>query len=524
MEALPAGEQNHGYGPRQQIGLALGLLLFVVILVAPTPDGMPPVAQRTAAVAALMAVWWITEAAPIPVTALLPLALYPALDIMPSREVGPHFGNHIIFLFVGGFIIAIAMEKWNLHRRVALGTIHLFGTQPDRLVLGFMCATAFLSMWISNTATTMMMLPIAAAVVNQMAELAHMEGVSPEETPKKVRSTFGVILLLAIAYSASVGGIGTLIGSPTTVAFIGFAQDRFPDEPPIAFADWSMLCIPIVVIFLPIMWLYLCRFGAEVPLSHIRFNTGQDVISEERRKLGPMRQPEKIVLVVASMTGFLWIFRRPLELGSLVIPGWSSAFSTPGSLHDATVAIAMAVLLCLLPTWVASGDGGKPRLQFIVDWPTIQKGVPWGIVVLLGGGFALAAGIQDSGLAAWLGSRLTIAGELPVWVLVPLTCLLSVLLTETTSNIATVLMISPVLAATATEIGVHPYLLLIPAAIIASFAFMLPVATPPNAIVFSSGWITIPRMFRAGVMLDLIALAIIPLAVYFIGQWIFPFR
>ena len=523
MEALPAGEQDHGYGLRQQIGLAVGLLLFVVLLLVPTPDGMPPVAQRTAAVAALMAVWWITEAAPIPVTALLPLALYPALDIMPSRQVGPHYGNHIIFLFVGGFIIAVAMEKWNLHRRVALGTISLFGTRPYRLVLGFMCATAFLSMWISNTATTMMMLPISAAVVNQMAELAHMDGVSPEETPGRVRSTFGLILLLAIAYSASVGGIGTLIGSPTTVAFIGFAQERFPDEPPIAFADWSMLCIPIVVIFLPIMWLYLCRFGAEVPLSRIRFSAGQDVIAEERRRLGPMRGPEKTVLLVASLTGLLWIFRRPLELGTVVIPGWSSAFSTPGSLHDATVAIAMAVLLCLLPARADGDDGAKPRLQFIVDWPTIQKGVPWGIVILLGGGFALAAGIQDSGLATWLGSRLTIAGELPVWALVLLTCLLSVLLTETTSNIATVLMISPVLAATAVEIGVHPYLLLIPAAVIASFAFMLPVATPPNAIVFSSGWITIPRMFRAGVMLDLIALAIIPLAVYFVGQWVFPF-
>ena len=488
-----------------------------------TPEGMPPTAQRTAAVAALMAIWWITEAAPIPMTALLPLVLYPALDIMSSRQVGVHYGHHIIFLFVGGFIIAIAMKKWNLHRRIALGIIKLFGTNPHRLVLGFMCSTAFLSMWISNTATVMMMLPIAVAVANQMATLAQMEGVSPEETPDRVRSTLGLILLLAVAYSASVGGIGTLVGSPTTVAFIGFAQEQLPDEPPITFADWSMLCIPIVVIFLPIMWLYLCRFGAEVPLSHIRFSGGQDVISNEQERLGPMRQPEKVVLVVVLLTALLWIFRNPLDLNVLSIPGWSNLFPVPGNLHDSTVAIAMAVLLCFLPA--RDGRSGTPlRPQFIVDWPMIQNGIPWGIVVLLGGGFALAAGIQGSGLASWLGSRLAIAGEFPVWVLVPIICLLSVLLTEMTSNIATVLMISPVLAATAAEIGIHPYLFLIPAAVIASFAFMLPVATPPNAIVFSSGWITIPQMFRAGLILDLIALLVIPVAVYCIGSWVFPFQ
>ena len=516
---MPADHEQ--YGLRQKIGFAAGLFLFLAILFLPAAPGMEPRAQRTAAVAALMAVWWITEAASIPVTALLPLALFPLLDIMPSRAVASHYANHIIFLFVGGFIIAIAMERWNLHRRVALATISFFGTQPDRLVLGFMCATAFLSMWISNTATTMMMLPIAMAVVTQLAVFAEIEGVSREDTPKRVQNTFGLILLLGVAYAASVGGIGTIIGSPTTVAFLGFAQERFPDEPPIAFLDWSMMCIPIVIVFLPIVWVYLCRFGADIPLSRIRFRGGQDVIAEERRRLGPMSSPEKTVLAVSTLTALLWIFRRPMELGAVTVPGWSGAFASPGSLHDATVAISMAILLCLLPARVDGGE--KKGLQFIVDWPSIQKGLPWGIVILLGGGFALAAGIQDSGLARWLGSQLTVLEGVPVWVLVLLTCLLSVALTETTSNIATVLMVSPVLAATAVEIGVHPYLLLIPAAVIASFAFMLPVATPPNAIVFGSGWITIPRMFKAGVMLDLIALAVIPVAVYFIGSFIFPF-
>ena len=282
-----------------------------------------------------------------------------------------------------------------------------------------------------------------------------------------------------------------------------------------------MMCIPIVIVFLPIIWIYLCRFGADIPLNRIQFRGGQNVIAEERRRLGPMSSPEKTVLAVSTLTALLWIFRRPMELGAVTVPGWSGAFASPGSLHDATVAISMAILLCLLPARIDRGE--EKGLQFIVDWPSIQKGVPWGIVVLLGGGFALAAGIQDTGLARWLGSQLTVLEGVPVWVLVLLTCLLSVTLTETTSNIATVLMVSPVLAATALEIGVHPYLLLIPAAVIASFAFMLPVATPPNAIVFGSGWITIPKMFKAGVMLDLIALAVIPVAVYFIGSFIFPF-
>ena len=214
-----------------------------------------------AAVGALMATWWITEAVHIAVTALLPVALVPLLGIMPSSQVAPHYANHIIFLFIGGFIIALAMEKWDLHRRIALHTIARVGTEPARLMLGFMIATAFLSMWISNTATTMMMLPIAMAVVTQLSEFAEIDGERSDETPARVKTTFGLMLLLGIAYSASVGGLGTIIGSPTTVAFLGFAQTRFPDQPPIGFMDWSLVCIPLVVLFVPIMWAYLCRFG-----------------------------------------------------------------------------------------------------------------------------------------------------------------------------------------------------------------------------------------------------------------------
>jgi sodium-dependent dicarboxylate transporter 2/3/5 len=254
-------------------------------------------------------------------------------------------------------------------------------------------------------------------------------------------------------------------------------------------------------------------------LSTIRLSGGQEVIDAERRRLGRMSGPETTVLVTAVATSLLWVFREPLELGGFRVPGWSGLFPWPGLLHDATVALTMGILLCLLPVNLRGGMQWKGRHErFIMDWATIQNGIPWGIVLLFGGGFALAAGIDQTGLDDWIGGRLAVLKGMPVWVLVPASCLLAALITETTSNITTVLMLSPVIAATAVEIGVHPYLLLIPAAVMASFAFMLPVATPPNAIVFSSGWITIPQMFRAGLALDLLAMVVVPAMVYFLGS------
>lgn len=502
-------------------GLLLGPALFLLILLLPRPAGMSESGQNAAAVLALMGVWWISEATNIALTAMLPLALFPLLGVMSAGEVSGYFANHIVFLYVGGFIIALGMEKWNLHRRVALETILRFGTEPPRIVLGFMTATAFLSMWISNTATTMMMLPIAIAVVNQLAEFAE---AGPGAGPEKVRTTFGLVLLLGVAYAASVGGVGTIIGSPTNVAFVGFAQERFPNEPPIAFLDWLLVGLPIVIVFLPVSWLYLCRFGADISLWRVRFRESQSVIEQEKAKLGPISPPERTVLAVSLATALLWIFRRPIELGAFSLPGWSLLFPDPSLIHDSTVAVAMALLLCVLPVNLSGGvQWGSEWRRFVMDWDTIRHGLPWGIVMLFGGGFALAGAIEKTGLAAWIGSKMGALEGAPVWVLVPLSCLLAVLLTETTSNVATVLMVSPVMAATAAEIGVPPYLLLVPMTIMASFAFMLPVATPPNAIVFSSGWITIPRMFRAGVFLDLIALLIVPAMVYLLGRWVFQF-
>ena len=519
---MPLNERT--LGTRRLIGLIVGAALMAVILALPPAPGMPPEAKRMAAVVVLMGLWWITEAVDIAVTALVPIAAYPLLGIMPSAEVTSHYANHLIYLYVGGFILALAMEKWNLHRRVALATIARVGAKPAFLVLGFMIATAFLSMWVSNTATTMMMLPVAMAVVAQMAESATIEGDQGNDSAEKVKHAFGLVLLLGVAYAASIGGVGTIVGTPTNVALLGFIQERFPENPPISFLDWSLVGMPVVLVFLPLAWLYLCRFGGPVSLAKIRFRASQSVIHEELRKLGPMSGPEKIVTAASCALAFLWVFRQPIHIGAFTVPGWSSLFPYPAHMHDATVGILIGVILFTVPVnWRGGIEWKGRRERFIMDWRTVQHGVPWGIVILFGGGFALAAGMQETGLAEWIGSLLAGLKGTPVWVIFPAACLLAVLLTEMTSNVATVLMLCPVLAEAALELGINPYLLLIPATIMASFAFMLPVATPPNAVVFSSGWITIPQMFRAGVALDLIAVVLMPTIVYFLGAAVFHF-
>lgn len=502
----------------KSLGLAAGVVGFLLVLALPTPEGLGANGQKAAAVAVLMICWWISEAVHIGVTGLVPVVLFPLLGVSSSRTISAHYANHLIFLFIGGFVIAYAMERWNLHRRIALSVIDRFGSNPQPMVLGFMVTTALLSMWISNTATTMMLLPMAMAVVNQLSASAEIRNAAPGTDQTKVaREVFGCVLLLGIAYAASIGGIGTIVGSPTTVAFLGFAAESFPDLPTIGFVHWSMVCVPIVITFLPLAWLYLCRFGTAVPLSHVRFASDQTVIKKELAALGPMSVPERRVLTVAALTGLLWIFRAPLDLGGFYLPGWSGLFPVPAHVHDSTVAMAMAVLLFVLPS------GRRQRGERILDWKGAAQAIPWGIVFLLGGGFALAAQITETGLANWIGSSLGAMQGMPSWVLVIAICLLTTVMTETTSNVATVLMLAPAVAAMAAELGVHPYLLLIPMAVTSSFAFTMPVATPPNAIIFSSGWIGMAQMFRAGIVLDVIGLLVVPVAVYTLGAGLFGF-
>ncbi len=459
-----------------------------------------PLVTRMAAVAVLMAGWWITEAIPIPATALLPVALLPLLGIMRGRDVAALYFNHIIFLFIGGFIFALAMQKWNLHRRIALRIILLLGTGPRRMILGFMVATWFLSMWISNTATTMMMVPMAMAIILQFRESFGAERVS----------RYAVALLIGIAYAASVGGIATLIGTPPNLSFARIFQLTFPAAPEISFATWFVFALPLSTVFLLIAWGVLCRmFG----IDGAGFSGERELFKQEHRQLGRIRFEEVAILVLFVLLVFLWMFRRDIDLGIWVIPGWTRIMPVPGFIDDGTIAVSLALLLFLIPA--RSGRAGR-----LMDWQTATQ-LQWGIVILFGGGFALASGFRESGLSAWLGEQLAAFGDFPPLAMVMSVCGLLTFLTELTSNTATTEMVLPVLGALACAINVHPLFLMIPATLSASCAFMLPVATPPNAIVFGTGEVKMSDMIRGGIVLNLIGVVLITLFVCVLGVAVF---
>ena len=483
--------------------------MFFGILLMPLPDGMTESAQCMFAVVALMAIWWVGEGTSLAVTALLPLVLFPLLGIMPSKQVAPNYANHLIFLFLGGFMIALAMEKWNFHKRLALWIISAMGTEPKRIVLGFMMATAFLSMWISNTASTMMMLPVAMAVVRQIALDASLNGERNFDSQKQIENGLGLVLMLGLAYSASIGGVGTPIGTPPNIVFAGFYKNLFPDNPEVSFFQWMILALPIVLVFIPITWLYLCRFVLPFPINNIEGGESR-IIQKELYELGSMNWGEKIVASVFCFTAMLWIFRRPIAIGEWILPGWSNLFENPKFLHDSTIAMTMGLLLLVVPVKGTKGLilNGKTE-WFALDWKTVQSKTPWGILILFGGGFALASGFEVSGLDKWIGSKLTGVSDWPLWITVLTICLAVTFLTELTSNTATTTMILPILGMAAIAATIHPLYFMVPATLAASFAFMLPVATPPNAIVFGSCWVSIPKMSKAGLILNLIGAGII---------------
>jgi solute carrier family 13 (sodium-dependent dicarboxylate transporter), member 2/3/5 len=508
---------------KQMVVLITGLLAFCIILFMPQPEGMTQAGQRLLAVVLLMAVWWMGEGTSISVTALLPLVLFPALGILSSKEVAPNYTNHLVFLFLGGFMIALAMEKWNFHKRIALWIISLIGVDLERIVLGFMVAAAFLSMWISNTATTMMMLPVGMAVVRQIGFEASLNGARNDESRKAIQESLGLVLMLGLAYSASIGGVGTLIGTAPNIVFAGFYKNLYPQYSEITFFQWMVLGIPLVCVFIPLVWVYLCRFVAPIPLKQIQFGENEpEIIENELKELGKMNRAEKIIAVVFLATALLWVFRQPISLGSITLPGWSSLFARPELLHDATVAMAMGLLLALLPLNFREGMelNGKTEF-FVLDWQTVQTKVPWGILLLFGGGFALAAGFGKTGLDKWIGEQLAGVAALPLVGVILVICLAITFLTELTSNTATTTMILPIIGATAVAASYHPLMLMIPATLSASFAFMLPVATPPNAIVYSSGWVSIPKMSRAGVALNFLGAVLVTTMVLLFVQKIF---
>lgn len=470
------------YSSRQKIGLLLGPLLFVFILLLPQPADMPEHSLQVAAVALLMATYWITEAIPIPATALMPIVLFPLMGVMPTSKVTLAYGNHLIFLFMGGFLIAVTIEKWQLHRRIALRTILLVGVSSKQIILGFMLATAFLSAWISNTATAMMMVTIGLAVVKQ----AQHDSASETE-----QSGFATALMLSIAYAASIGGVATLIGTPPNAILAGVIESNFGYS--IGFAQWMLFGVPISLSMLILCWLYLTRIAFKSEFAELP--GGKHSIQQKLADLGPMSLPEKKVLSIFSLVAAGWILRGLLDIEAL------------SAVSDASIAIAGALLLFIIP---AEKNFADPLL----DWQT-AKTIPWDIMILFGGGFALANGFSSSGLTEWLANQLVALQGMDLIVIIFMVVLLVIFLTEITSNTATASLMLPVMGAFAVAIQVSPLYLMVAVALAASFAFMLPVATPPNAIVFSSRKISIPQMARAGVWLNIIGSILITLYVIF---------
>lgn len=487
----------------QKIGLILGPVAFLLIALFVDLDPTNSSVTFMAAIAVLMAVWWITEAIPLAATSLLPLILYPLFGILSGKETAPVYMNYIVFLFIGGMLIAQAMEKTGLHRRIAIGIVRMIGGSPSRLVLSFMIATAFLSMWISNTATSVMMLAIGLAMI---AELESNFG-------KKDSHKLAVALLLGIAYSASIGGMATLVGTPTNLTLVRIFEISFPDAPEISFAQWMLLGIPLAFIMLSIVWLLLTQVFFRIPKSQ---TLSREVIDREHAALGPIRREEVAVMITFSLTAVLWIFRKDLTIGDFSMKGWSGGLPFGDLIDDGTIAVAMAVVLFFVPG--AKNEAGIRRP--ILTVASIGK-VPWHIILLFGGGFALAKGMGESGLSAHIASGFSELQNVPPLAMILVSCLLLTFLTELTSNTATTEMILPLLASIGVAMETHPLLLMIPACLSASCAFMMPVATPPNAIVFGSGRIKIGEMVRVGIFLNLIGVVVISLLFYYMGQAIF---
>jgi sodium-dependent dicarboxylate transporter 2/3/5 len=471
------------YTNSKKVGLISGPLAFILILFFFQPEGLNPRANAVLASTAWIAIWWITEAIPIAVTALLPIILFPLTGGLGLSETTASFGHKYVFLYIGGFIIAIAIQKWNLHKRIALNIINLIGTNVVNIILGFMMATAFMSMWISNTATAVMMLPIAIAIVTQLKD--------DPNTIEKENLIFGKALMLGIAYSASIGGLSTLIGTPPNLVLAGVVEETFGYE--ITFAQWFQFGFPISSVLLFICWKYLTSFAFK--FKQKKFPGGREEISKQLKALGQISYEEKLVGLVFGLTALAWVSRSFLLQS--IIP----------SIDDTIIAMIGAIIIFLIPT--------KNKERRLINWEEAVK-LPWGILLLFGGGMALAAGFKDSGLALWIGSQMTLLDGISLFLLVIILITAVNFLTEITSNLATTAMLLPILYPMAITIDVHPFILMVSATVAATCAFMLPVATPPNAVVFGSGYLRIPDMVRVGVWMNIVSIVILSLFVFFL--------
>ncbi len=471
-----------------QLGLALGPIAFLLIYFFVQAPDLNPDAQAMLALAAWMAIWWITEALPIAATAFLPLIFMPLLGILKISDVSENYMHPTVLLYMGGFLLATGIEKWNLHRRIALNIINLLGTDLQRIVLGFILATGILSMWISNSATALMMLPIGLAVVNQFK-------IQLGDSNSEISARLGKNIMLGIAYSASIGGVATLIGTPTNTIMVAVIKDLYNYS--IGFNEWMLFGMPLSISLLFICWYYLVNSANPLPK---KFNLMEDksIIGKQLTALGKVSYEEKNVMIVFGLVCLAWIFRTAVL--QALIP----------AIDDTIIVLVGVVLLFVLPS---SSPGER-----ILDWKTAEQ-IPWGILILFGGGLALAAGFQSTGLAEWIGQKFTLLEGISFFLLLLIIIASVNFLTEVTSNVATASMLLPILASVALKLDLHPFGLMVGATLAASCAFMLPVATPPNAVVFGSGYLEMKDMVKAGFWINVISIILVTLMVYFILPW-----
>lgn len=485
--------RKKSYNLSQKIGLFLGPALFLLILFLLPLPGLSTEGRAVLAVTAWMAVWWILEAMPLGITSLMPLVLLPLLQTVEAGVVASSYGDNLIFLFIGGFALALALERWNLHERIALSIISAVGASTSGLVLGFMLATGFLSMWVSNMATVMLMIPIGLAIIAKVVTLMKEDDVYTKEEETK----FTKSIIFAIGFGGTIGGSATLIGTPTNLVLAGLASELLGIE--ISFAQFFIFAFPLVTLLMIVSIFYITKIAYPMKVKNIR--NGKQFVVERKKELGKMGYEEKIVLAIFSFTAFMWMTRT--FIWSDIIPG----------LSDTMIAMVAAILLHLIP---ASGDSGERILN-----GDSLKNMPWGVLLLVGGGLALASGFNGTDLASWIGSQLLLLEGTSYLLILAVTTLLGIAMTQVTPNTATVTILVPITAALALAIDVHPLPLMTAVAMGAGFAFMLPIGTPSNAIIFATGKITMIDMLRKGSGLTVLAFILIVVFVYFILPVVF---
>jgi sodium-dependent dicarboxylate transporter 2/3/5 len=471
-------------------GFTIGLVVFTLMLFMPAPEGLTENAWKVAAIVTLMAIWWATEAIPVPVTALLPLALFPLFQITSFKSAALPYANPNIYLFLGGFMLAIAIERSGLHKRMALKMILAAGSSGMKLIGGFMLVAALISMFVMNTSTTLMLLPIGLAVCSVVATT--IPGLNDQD-----KKFFDTALMLGIAYAATIGGMSTLVGTAPNIVFSAFMLETYGVE--ISMIDWMTLGVPLAAVMLVSAWIILTKYV--FPISFITSNDTKEHLHRMLDDLGPLSKDELKISVIFGLTALAWIFRKGLD-----------NFELLSGLTDAGIAIISAILLFMIPSSNNKDD--------LLNWDSSNK-LPWGLLILFGGGLSIAAQINSTGLGVWIGEGLSILGTVPPIMLIFFVAALIIFLTEITSNVATTSTFLPVFGAVAIGLGILPVSLTVPVCLAASCAFMLPVATPPNAIVYGSGKFTIATMMKAGLLLNIIGIFVVTLFAYFIAPQVF---